>query len=92
MFVLGCGDLGDLGHLPAGGVHELPAVSGPTAQQAPLTTILPGAHQRVRRQFLRGQCPGHVPAHACASQHAGPGGPPAGQVEASGAGAAVQHL
>lgn len=92
MFESGGGDSGDLGHLPAGGVHELPAVPGPTTQQEASSAVLPGAHQRVRGQLLRGQRSRHVPAHACTGQRAGACGSPAGQVEASGAGAAVQHL
>lgn len=47
MFGSGGGDPGDLGHLPAGGVHELPAVPRPTAQQEAGAAVIPGAHQRV---------------------------------------------
>lgn len=43
----GCGDTGDLGHLLAGGVHELPAVPGSTTEQAQVTAILPRTHQRI---------------------------------------------
>lgn len=80
-------------HLTPGGIHGLPTLPRPTAEQATITTFLPGAHQRGRRgrQCGRGRS-WHGPSPPTETQCAEPCGPPAGQVETAGSGAAAQHL